>query len=109
MPVVHPICCGIDVHQAQRTACLRRVAMDGQVTKEVREFATTYDAWLTFSPWLPEQQCPVVAMESTGGSWRPVSHVLEGTVEVLVGNAPERRRRPGAKTDKAEARWIAEL
>jgi transposase len=26
-----------------------------------------------------------------------------------VGNAPERRRRPGRKTDKADARWIAEL
>ena len=49
MQVVHPICCGIDVHQAQLTACLRRVATDGQVTKEVRAFATTYDALLTVS------------------------------------------------------------
>jgi transposase len=30
-------------------------------------------------------------------------------VEVLVGNAQEMRRRPGHKTDKADARWIAEL
>lgn len=109
MQVVHPICCGIDVPQAQLTACLRRVDMDGQVTKEVREFATTYDALLTFSTWLTEQQCSVVAMESTGVYWRPGYHVLEGTVEVLVGNAQEMRRRPGAKTDKADARWIAEL
>jgi hypothetical protein len=29
MQVVHPICCGIDVHQAQLTACLRRVDADG--------------------------------------------------------------------------------
>jgi transposase len=28
---------------------------------------------------------------------------------VLVGNAQEMRRRPGHKTDKADARWIAEL
>jgi hypothetical protein len=40
MQVVHPICCGIDVHQTQLTACLRRVDADGQVTQEVREFAT---------------------------------------------------------------------
>jgi transposase len=109
MQVVHPICCGIDVHQAQLTACLRRVDADGQVTQEVRAFATTYDALLTLSTWLTEQQCPVVAMESTGVYWRPVYHVLEGTVEVLVGNAQEMRRRPGHKTDKADARWIAEL
>ena len=106
---MHPICCGIDVHQAQLTACLRRVDTGGQVTQEVREFATTYDALLTLSTWLTEEQCPVVALESTGVYWRPVYHVLVGTVEVLVGNAQEMRRRPGHKTDKADARWIAEL
>jgi transposase len=109
MQVVHPICCGIDVHQAQLTACLRRVDMEGQVTKELREFATTYDALLTLSTWLTEQHCPVVALESTGVYWRPVYHVLVGTVEVLVGNAQEMRRRPGHKTDKTDARWIADL
>jgi hypothetical protein len=35
MQVMHPTCCGIDVHQAQLTACLRRVDTDGQVTKVV--------------------------------------------------------------------------
>jgi Transposase len=109
MQVVHPICCGIDVHQAQLTACLRRVDVDGQVTQEVREFATTYDALLTLSTWLTEEQCPIAALESTGVYWRPVYHVLVGTVEVLVGHAQEMRRRPGHKTDKADARWIAEL
>lgn len=51
----------------------------------------------------------MVALESIGVYWRPVYHVLAGTVEVLVGNAKEMRRRPGHKTDKADARWIAEL
>ena len=46
MQVIHPICCDIDVHQAQRTVCLRRVTADGQVPQEVREFATTYPALL---------------------------------------------------------------
>ncbi len=36
-------------------------------------------------------------------------HVLSGTLEVVVGNAQEMRRRPGRKTDIADARWIAEL
>jgi transposase len=48
-------------------------------------------------------------MESTGVYWRPVYHVLAGTVEVLVGNAREMRPRPGKKTDPADATWIAEL
>ena len=32
MPVVYPVCCGIDVHQAQLTACLRQVDGEGHVT-----------------------------------------------------------------------------
>ena len=44
-----PICGGIDVHQAQLTACVRRVDADGQVTPAVRACATTDDALGTFS------------------------------------------------------------
>ena len=109
MAVVHPICGGIDVHQAHLTACLRRVTEDSQVTQEVREFATTSPALLAWLDWLSAQDCPVVAVESTGVYWRPVYHVLAGTIEVVVGHAQEMRRRPGRKTDKADARWIAEL
>ena len=107
--VEHPVCCGIDVHTAVLTACLRRVDVAGKVTKEVRELATTSPALLTLSDWLVEQHCPVVAMESTGVYWKPVYHVLCGAVEVYIGHAHEMRRRPGKKTEKADAAWIAEL
>ena len=30
MQVIHPVCCGIDVHAAQLMACLRRVSEHGQ-------------------------------------------------------------------------------
>ena len=32
MQGIHAVCCGIDVHAAQRTACLRQVREDGQST-----------------------------------------------------------------------------
>jgi hypothetical protein len=63
------------------------------VRQEVREFATTYPALLALLDWFSAQRCPVVAMESTGAYWPPVYHVFAGTVEVLVGNAHEMRRR----------------
>src|SRR5262249_43178491 len=44
-----------------------------------------------------------------GVYWKPVYHVLAGSLEVLVGNAQDMQQRPGRKTDKADARWIAEL
>jgi transposase len=48
-------------------------------------------------------------MESTGVYWKPIYHVLSGAVDVLVGYPYEMRRRPGRKTDPADARWIAAL
>ena len=35
MQVVYPVCCGLEVHQAQRTACLRQGDGAGHVTQEV--------------------------------------------------------------------------
>ena len=46
MQVVHPICCGLDGHQARLTACLRHVNDAGQVTTEWREFGTIYSELL---------------------------------------------------------------
>jgi transposase len=109
MQVVHPVCCGIDCHQAQLTACLRRVSEDGSITTALREFGTTYGELLALSDWLVAESCPVVAMESTGVYWKPVYHVLSAVVDVYIGNSYDMRRRPGKKTDKADATWIAEL
>jgi hypothetical protein len=66
MQVVHPICCGIDVHQAQLTACLRCVSDGGQITTALRDFGTTYGELLALSDWLVAVHCPIVALESTG-------------------------------------------
>ena len=107
--MAHSVCCGLDVHKDTLTACLRRVDTNGQVSKEGREFATTSTSLLALSDWLVEQHCPVVAMESTGVYWKPVYHVLAGTVAGFIGNAHELRSRPGTKPDKRDAAWIAEL
>jgi transposase len=109
MQVLHPVCCGIDVHAAQLTACLRRVSDDGQITTELVDCGTTYRDLIAFRTWLQEQQCPVVAMESTGVYWKPVYHVLSEAVEVYVANSHDVRQRPGQKTDESDATWIAEL
>jgi hypothetical protein len=66
MQVVHPVCCGLDVHQATLTACLRCLSEDGRITTEVREYGTPFHDLLALSDWLVEVSCPIVAMESTG-------------------------------------------
>ena len=66
MQVIHPVCCGMDVPAAQLTACLRRVSEAGQITTELVEYGTTYSELVAFRTWFQEQQCPIVALESTG-------------------------------------------
>lgn len=109
MDLINPVCCGLDVHRAQVTACLRQVLPGGRVEMTHQEFSTTTQGLLELQTWLIEAQCPVVAMESTGVYWKPVYHILRDTVELIVGNARDIRQRPGKKTDKADAEWIAEL
>lgn len=109
METVYSVCCGLDVHQASVAACLRRVASDGTIGTESRQFATTVQGLRELSQWLTEAGCPIAAMESTGVYWKPVFHVLSATVEVWVVNARHVKQRRGKKTDRADAQWIAEL
>jgi transposase len=109
MQVIHPVCCGIDVHAAQLTACLRRVSDEGQITTEWVECGPTYRELGAFRTWLQDQQCPVVALESTGVYWQPVYHVRSEAVEVVLANSRDVRQRPGKKTDKSDATWMADL
>src|SRR5205814_2355358 len=61
------------------------------------------------SRWLLEVGCTHVGMESTGVYWVPVYSVLEGSFELIVGNAAHIKNVPGRKTDVKDAQWIAEL
>ena len=108
MEVMYPICCGLDVHQAQVTACLRK-AKGNKVTIKRAEFSTTTDGLLNLLNWLLKEGCSVVGMESTGIYWKPVYHILSTKIKVILGNARDIRHIPGRKTDKSDAKWIAEL
>jgi transposase len=85
--VVHPICCGLDVHKTEISACLLLPDENGQVETVIEAFGTFTDDLVKLGDWLREPDCPVVAMESTGIYWRPVHNLLEGHVEVILFNA----------------------
>jgi transposase len=109
MEVKHPVCCGCDVHKSVLVACLRRDYGGGKVKKETRSFGTVLPALKEFAAWLAEEKCPIVGMESTGVYWRSIYHVLQGSLEIVIGNPRDMTRRPGKKTDKIDADWISEL
>lgn len=109
MDVIHPRCCGIDVHKQTAVACLLCSTANGTPSKEVRTFGTMTADLLQLADWLVSAGCTHVAMESTGVYWKPIYNLLEGTLEVLVVNARHIKNVPGRKTDVRDGEWIAEL
>ncbi len=97
--------CGVDVHKRFIDATI--LTSDGN--KKHRRFLTNIEGLLAFRDWLIEEDCPVVALESTGVYWIPVNTILEGIVKVLVANAYKIKNIPGRKTDIKDSEWIAEL
>ena len=61
------------------------------------------------SDWLTAHGCTHVAMESTGEYWKPVWHVLEASVELVLANTMHVRNIPGRKSDVNDATWLADL
>ncbi|MCK5229167.1 MAG: transposase, partial [Desulfobulbaceae bacterium] len=70
LSVVHPICCGLDIHKKTIAACLITTNEAGEVTSFIKEFGTFTDDLEKLHNWLLEHECPIVAMESTGIYWR---------------------------------------
>lgn len=108
MKVLHARCAGLDVHKAQVVACAR-LQHGASVQRRQRRFATTTTGLLDLLAWLTEAECTHVVMEATGIYWKPVWHVLEGEVELLLANAAHIRAMPGRKSDTNDATWMADL
>ncbi len=108
MEVVHARCAGLDVHKDEVVACVR--LMTGhRVERRQARFATTTAGLLELAAWLTAQACPIAAMEATGVYWRPVWHLLESSVELMLVQAAHVKAVPGRKSDMNDAAWLADL
>ena len=108
MELKHRCCAGFDVHAGSVVTCLR-IVEETQTRHEVRTFSTMTKDLLSLRDWLESQGCTHAAMESTGVYWKPVWHILEGAVELILANAQEVRNVPGRKTDVQDSEWLADL
>lgn len=107
--IVHPVCCGLDVHKKKISACLITITENGEEHYEIKEFGTFTNDLLTMKKWLIDNRCPILAMESTGVYWRPVHNILEGHLEIILVNARHIKNVPGRKTDIGDSKWLAGL
>ncbi len=71
MDVVHPRCCGLDVHKQTVVACvLLSEPTGGPPQRTVRTFGTMTDELRALADWLAAEGITHVAMEATGSYWK---------------------------------------
>src|SRR4029077_14279901 len=107
MDVLHPRCCGLDVHKNSISACILEQAA-GRVQKHQRRFGAMTQDLQELANWLRQFEVTQVAMESSGVYWKPVWNILEGQFIVVLANAQHIKNVPGRKTDQKHAEWIAQ-
>jgi transposase len=110
MKIVHPICCGVDVHKKTIVATIATTDKKNITQYTTETFSTLNPDLLRFCKWLTEHKCFHVCMESTGKYWIPVFNILEAAnIHVLLTHPKYVRAIKGKKTDKKDSKWIADL
>ena len=109
LKIVFPCCCGIDVHKSFLVACVASTDNKGVTTYASKRFSTFTGDLSKLVQWLADNNCRDVCMESTGKYWIPVFNILESTCNVVLAHPKYVKSIRGQKTDKKDARWIADI
>lgn len=108
--VIRQKCAGLDVHKKSVVAA---VCTSDPITLEasyqVKVFSTANSDIVALRDWLLAQDCHDVCMESTGKYWIPIFNILESHMHVVLTHPKYVKAIKGKKTDKRDAKWIANL
>lgn len=103
----------LDLGKAVLEACVRvpHPQRPGRRMQELRGYGTTTAQLLAMVAWLRHWQVQRVVMESTSTYWKGVYYLLEAEgFDCWLVNAREVKNVPGrAKTDRADAVWLAKV
>ena len=109
LKIVYKICCGIDVHKNFVVACIAKTDKQGITTYESHHFSTYTKGLKELLKWLLDRNCKDVCMESTGKYWIPIYNILEKDCSIVLAHPKYVKAIRGKKTDKKDAKWIADL
>ncbi len=109
LKIVYPICCGIDVHKTFIYCCIATTDSKGITKYKSKRFSTFTNDLKRCADWLQENNCKDVCMESTGKYWIPVFNILEVSCNIVLAHPKYVKAIKGKKTDKKDAKWIADL
>ena len=101
---------GLDIHQAQITACALVEDERGGLRKEHRQFGAFKRDRRALADWCAAIDPAEIVMESTGIYWKSPYAALEKVgIRAKVVNARHVKNVPGRKTDIGDAEWLAML
>lgn len=101
---------GLDVHQAQITACAIIEDEQGDVREVHRQFGAFKCDRFELAQWCAGFTPDEVVMESTGIYWKsPYAALEKQGIYAKVVNARHVKQVPGRKTDINDAQWLAML
>ena len=110
LATLHKRVIGLDVHQAQITACAIIEDADGTTRIEQRQFGAFKRDRRALADWAAALSPDQVVMESTGIYWKSPYAALEAVgIRAQVVNARHVKNVPGRKTDVGDAQWLATL
>ncbi|MHC1762171.1 MAG: IS110 family transposase [Negativicutes bacterium] len=107
--IIYPVCCGMDVHKSFIVACVAVTDEHSHTEHHMKRFSTFTGDLRRLANWLASYHCRDVCMESSGKYWIPVFNALEKTCNVCLTHPKYVKAIKGKKTDKKDAKWIAEL
>ena len=99
----------MDVHKSFVVACIASTNEQGVTTYKSKRFSTFTGDLRRCAAWLAENDCKDVCMESTGKYWIPIYNILERTCNVVLAHPKYVKAIRGKKTDKRDAKWIADI
>ena len=107
---IHKRVIGLDIHQAQVTACAIIEESGGETRLEQRQFGAFKRDRRELAVWAAALDPDEVVMESTGIYWKSPYAALEAVgLRATVVNARHVKQVPGRKTDVGDAQWLATL
>lgn len=109
LKIVYKICCGVDVHKTFVVACIASTNDKGVTSYESHRFSTYTSGLKTLLQWLLKRNCKDVCMESTGKYRIPIYNILENDCSIVLAHPKYVKAIRGKKTDKKDAKWIADL
>ena len=109
LKIVFKKCAGIDIHSDQITVCTAITDNNDVTSYEIRIFETFTQDLINCREWLYSKGIVDVCMESTGKYWIPIYNVFEEKLKCVISHPKYVRTILGKKTDKKDAKWIADI